>query len=93
MYCYLLLLLGLLPYLLPSNRLIILYSYHYTYHVLLVITILLLVVGYMRRLRRGRIRTRARPSRLRAIATRKPRDETRPSGGEFEEKQLYDRAL
>ena len=31
-YCYLLLLLGLLPYLLPSNRLIILYSYHYTYH-------------------------------------------------------------
>ena len=47
-YCYLLLLLGLLPYLLPSNRLIILvlYSYHYTYHVLLVITILLLVVGY-----------------------------------------------
>jgi len=46
-YCYLLLLLGLLPYLLPSNRLIILYSYHYTYHVLLVITILLLVVGYI----------------------------------------------
>ena len=38
-YCYLLLLLGLLPCLLPSNRLIILYSYHYTYHVLLVITI------------------------------------------------------
>ena len=37
----------LLPYLLPSNRLIILYSYHYTYHVLLVITILLLVGGYM----------------------------------------------
>ena len=37
-YCYLLLLLGLLPYLLPSNRLIILYSYHYTYDVLLVIT-------------------------------------------------------
>ena len=34
-YCHLLLLLGLLPYLLPSNRLIILYSYHYTYHVLL----------------------------------------------------------
>ena len=46
-YCYLLLLLGLLPFLLPSNRLIILYSYHYTYHVLLVITILLLVVGYV----------------------------------------------
>ena len=46
-YCYLLLLLGLLPYLLPSDRLIILYSYHYTYHVLLVITILLLVVGYI----------------------------------------------
>ena len=45
-YCYLLLLLGLLPYFLPSNRLIILYSYHYTYHVLLVI-ILLLVVGYI----------------------------------------------
>ena len=40
-------LLGLLPYLLPSNRLIIVYSYHYTYHVLLVITILLLVVGYI----------------------------------------------
>ena len=36
-YCYLLLLLGLLPNLLPSNRLI-LYSYLYTYHVLLVIT-------------------------------------------------------
>ena len=46
-YCYLLLLLGLLPYLLPSNRLIIAYSYHYTYHVLLVITILLLVVRYL----------------------------------------------
>ena len=28
--------------------------------------------------RRGRTRTRARPSRLRAIAGRKPRDETRP---------------
>ena len=36
-YCLLLLLSGLLPYLLPSNRLIILYSYHYTYHVLLVL--------------------------------------------------------
>ena len=36
-YCYLLLLLGLLPCLLPSNRLIILYSYLYTYHVLLVL--------------------------------------------------------
>ena len=46
-YCYLLLLLGLLPYLLPLNRLIISYSYHYTHHVLLVITILLLVVGYI----------------------------------------------
>ena len=46
-YCYLLLLVGLLPFLLPSNRLIIVYSYHYTYHVLLVITILLLVVGYI----------------------------------------------
>ena len=49
-YCYseyLLLLLGLLPYMLPSNRLIILYSYRYTYHVLLVKTILLLVVGYI----------------------------------------------
>ena len=39
--------------------------------------------------RRGRIRTRATPSRLRAIAARKPRDETRPSGGEIAEKQLY----
>ena len=37
---------------------------------------------------RTRIRTRARPSRLRAIAARKPRDETRPSGGEIAEKQL-----
>ena len=37
-YCYLLLLLGLLPYFLPSNRLIILYRYHDTFHVLLVIT-------------------------------------------------------
>ena len=46
-YCYLLLLLGLLPYLLPSNRLTIVCSYHYTYHVLLVINILLLVVGYI----------------------------------------------
>ena len=47
-YCYLLLLLGLLPYFLPSNRLIILvlYSYHYTYHVLFVITIRLMVAGY-----------------------------------------------
>ena len=45
-YCYLLLLVGLLPFLLPSNRLIILYSYHYAYHVLLVTTLLLLVVGY-----------------------------------------------
>ena len=41
-----------------------------------------------RRPRRGRIRTRARPSRLRAIAARKLRDETRPSGGEIAEKQL-----
>ena len=41
-YCYLLLLLDLLPYLLPTNRLIILYSYHYTYHVLLVITLSLI---------------------------------------------------
>ena len=31
---------------------------------------------------------RARPSRPRAIAARKPRDETRPSGGEIAEKQL-----
>ena len=31
---------------------------------------------------------RARPSRLRAIAARKPRDEKRPSGGEIAEKQL-----
>ena len=46
-YCYLLELLGLLPFLLPTNRLIILYSCHYTYHVLLVINILLLVVGYI----------------------------------------------
>ena len=46
-YCYLLLLVGLLPFLLPSNRLIMLYSYHYTYHVLLVTTIQLLVVGYL----------------------------------------------
>ena len=38
--------------------------------------------------RRGRTRTRARPSRLRAIAGRKPRDETRPSGGEMAEKRL-----
>ena len=38
--------------------------------------------------RRGRTRTRARPSRLRAIAGRKPRDETRPSGGEIAEKRL-----
>ena len=45
MYCYLLLLLGLLPYLLPSNRLIILYSYHYTYHVLLVITTSYTAIG------------------------------------------------
>ena len=37
----------------------------------------------------GRTRTRARPSRLRAIAGRKPRDETRPSGGEIAEKRLY----
>ena len=29
-YCYLLMLLGLLPYLLPSNHLVIVYSYHYT---------------------------------------------------------------
>ena len=29
------------------------------------------------------------PSRLRAIAGRKPRDETRPSGGEITEKRLY----
>ena len=36
-YCYLLLRLGLLPYLIPSNRSMILYSYHYTYHVLLVL--------------------------------------------------------
>ena len=46
-YCYLLLVLGLLLYLLPSNRLIVLYSNHHTYHILLVITILLLVVGYI----------------------------------------------
>ena len=38
--------------------------------------------------RRGRTRTRARPSRLRAIAGRKPRDETRSSGGEIAEKRL-----
>ena len=38
--------------------------------------------------RRGRARTRARPSRPRAIAGRKPRDETRPSGGEMAEKRL-----
>ena len=38
--------------------------------------------------RRGRTRTRARPSRLRAIAGRKPRDETRPSG-EIAKKRLY----
>ena len=38
--------------------------------------------------RRGRTRTRARPSRPRAIAGRKPRDETRPSGGEMAEKRL-----
>ena len=38
--------------------------------------------------RRGRTRTRARPSRPRAIAGRKPRDETRPSGGEMSEKRL-----
>ena len=31
---------------------------------------------------------RARASRLRALAARKPRDETRPSGGEIAEKQL-----
>ena len=36
-----------MPYLLPSNRLIVLYSYHHTYHKLLVITMLLLVVGYI----------------------------------------------
>ena len=36
----------------------------------------------------GGPRTRARPSRLRAIAGRKPRDETRPSGGEIAEKRL-----
>ena len=30
----------------------------------------------------------ARPSRLRAIAARKPRDETRPSGGDIAEKEL-----
>ena len=29
------------------------------------------------------------PSQLRAIAGRKPRDETRPSGGEIAEKRLY----
>ena len=38
--------------------------------------------------RRGRTHTRARPSRLRAIAGRKPRDETRSSGGEIAEKRL-----
>ena len=37
------------------------------------------------RLRRSWTRTRARLSRLRAIAGRKPRDETRPSGGEMAE--------
>ena len=31
---------------------------------------------------------RARASRLKALAARKPRDETRPSGGEITEKQL-----
>ena len=38
--------------------------------------------------RRGQTRTRARPSRLRAIAGRKPRDETRSSGGEITERRL-----
>ena len=38
--------------------------------------------------RRGRTRTRARSSRLRAIAGRKPRDETRSSGGEIAETRL-----
>ena len=38
--------------------------------------------------RRGRTRTRARPSRLRTIAGRKPRDETSPTGGEMAEKRL-----
>ena len=46
----------------------------------------LLLVSPARRPGRGRIRTRARPSRLRAIAARKPRDETRPSGGEITKK-------
>ena len=42
-----------------------------------------------RRPLRGRTRTQARPSRPRAIAGRKPRYETRPSGGEITEKRLY----
>ena len=36
----------------------------------------------------GRTRTRARPSRLRAIVGRKHCDETTPSGGEIAEKRL-----
>ena len=36
----------------------------------------------------GGTRTRARPSRARAIAGRKPRDETRRSGGKIAEKRL-----
>ena len=43
-----------------------------------------------RRPRRGRTHTRARPSRLRAIDERKPRDETRPRGGEIAEKRLLE---
>ena len=41
-----------------------------------------------RRPRRGQTRKRARPSRLMAVAGRKPRDETRPGGGEIAEKRL-----
>ena len=46
------------------------------------------IASAARRPRRGRTRTRARPSRLRAVAGRKIRDETRPSGGKIADKQL-----